>query len=259
MITNSFLMTSFLFIRAILIAAWLSAPLMLHASTRVPVLLELFTSEGCSSCPPADKLLTVLDREQPVEGAELIVLSEHVDYWNHLGWSDPFSSQAISQRQEAYAAQLGGVEIYTPQLVIDGAKQVVGSNWPSVKQAIAESIQRAKVPLQVTARKDGPRITLHLEISALTPGLPPAAQVFVVLAADHAHSKVFRGENAGRELDHVAIGYSFRKIGKLTADSPFEKDLDVRPDTSFATGPIRIIAFVQDPNTRHILGVAQAK
>src|SRR5215469_14749282 len=112
---------------------------------KVPVLAELFTSEGCNSCPPADSLLEKLDRLQPVAGARVLVLSEHVDYWNQLGWKDPFSSSQFSQRQERYSRMLGG-EVFTPQLVIDGRKQVLGSDPAAIQKAVAEAAQRSKIP-----------------------------------------------------------------------------------------------------------------
>src|SRR5271166_5943636 len=123
----------------------------LHAAepnARVPVLAELFTSEGCSSCPPADALLMKLDKMQPVAGAQIIVLSEHVDYWNSLGWKDPFSSPQFSRRQADYARLLGS-EVYTPQLVIDGRVQLNGSDGRDIQAAIARAAAKPKLPVQI--------------------------------------------------------------------------------------------------------------
>lgn len=225
------------------------------ASAAKPVLLELFTSEGCSSCPPADALLQKLDKDQPLDGVELIVLSEHVDYWNHGGWKDPYSSRAISERQEAYARQLGTEDIYTPQLVVDGTREVVGSNWPKAKGAILRSIERPKLPVILSLQRTGEREQLHIEVPPS--GDVPRGDVYLALATDRAPARVAQGENAGRELSHVAVLSSLKKIGSITATKGLSVDLPVSAKSERVSS--RTIAFVENPANHQILGAAQTK
>ncbi len=216
---------------------------------RVPVLLELFTSEGCSSCPPADKLLEKLDREQAISGAEVIVLSEHVDYWNHLGWSDPFSSPLYSQRQKEYASHLDG-ETYTPELVVDGAVGFVGSNQGNAEKAIRDAAKQPKLPVKITARRVDRKAQVSLHVDEAATGT-----LYLALAHDVTKSKVLSGENAGRGLTHVSVAYSIEKVGKLDG-----KVLDFERLVNLKTGDTtRVVAFVAQAGTGKITSLGQSK
>ena len=218
---------------------------------RVPVLVELFTSEGCSSCPPADSLLETLDKQQSVAGANLIVISEHVDYWNHLGWSDPFSSPFYSARQHEYSNRLGTDEVYTPQLIVDGRAELVGSDKPKALNAIQRAAKQPKVALTVRASRGG---TVHVD-APVQESNSSKLDLYVVLAADRMRSQVARGENAGRSLTHVAVAYSFSKSGSWNATDALNRDLHV----NVKAGDTRVIVFLQDPHSGRIAGVAQIK
>src|SRR5438270_3284394 len=121
---------------------------------RVPVIVELFTSEGCSSCPPADALLRKLEETQPVPNADIIVLGEHVDYWNYIGWTDRFSSKDFSQRQEQYARVFNLDSAYTPQMVVDGRTELNGADESSAKRAIADAAKREAIQIDLQLRKN---------------------------------------------------------------------------------------------------------
>src|SRR5712692_8707553 len=136
-------------------------------ATRVPVLLELFTSEGCSSCPPADRLLEILDEKQPVAGADLIVLSEHVDYWDRLGWKDPFSSSQYTARQQDYTNRYSFDGVYTPQLVVDGRYGFVGSDGREASSAIQKAIRDRKIPIAISnPAYNKNQVTARIELPA---------------------------------------------------------------------------------------------
>ena len=211
----------------------------LRAAEPVPVLAELFTSEGCSSCPPADRLLQQLDRAQPVAGARIIVLSEHVDYWNQLGWHDPFSSPIFSRRQEQYARVLGS-EVATPQIVVDGRVPVLGNDPAAVQKAITGAVSRAKTAVRLAeAKREGAEAAVRVSIPALAKG---RADVWIATADETDRSSVVRGENAGRALTHVAVVRMLAKVGRVDKSEGMEKTLRL----PIGAQPSRVIVFLTD-------------
>jgi hypothetical protein len=229
-------------------------------SGRAPVLIELFTSEGCSSCPPADALLQRFDRSQPVGGAELIVLSEHVDYWNDIGWKDPYSSHEYSERQSAYAAQLGLGSIYTPQMVVDGQFELVGSDERRATQAIKDAAKRGKAPVSVSISASSDRTTtVHVEAGPLPSSIDThAAGVFLAIADNADESYVSNGENAGRTLQHVAVLRKLVRIGAVDDSGAFSHDITV--DLNSTNGRnVRMVAIIQEAEAGRVLGVGFAR
>ncbi|MBZ5719118.1 MAG: DUF1223 domain-containing protein [Acidobacteriia bacterium] len=251
-------MAKFLFLLVMLVAAVGSMSVSasdLSSSGASPVLVELFTSEGCSSCPPADRLLQDLDR-QPVSGVQFIVLSEHVDYWNHIGWKDPFSSSFFSDRQSAYSDHFGLSGVYTPQMVVDGNTEFVGSDSHRAAQAAEKARAQEKVPVHISAISwDGPH-TLHAHIEAGQSGASKNADVYVVVALNQAASQVSAGENSGRHLTHVAVVQSLTKVGSLEKGKSFAQDVRLALDPKTDPANLRVIAFVQESGPGKVLGAA---
>jgi hypothetical protein len=222
--------------------------------TREPVLVELFTSEGCSSCPPADELLARLDSTQFVPGAQAIVLSEHVTYWNQLGWRDPFSMDAMTDRQHHYAAQFGLDSVYTPQVVVDGAAQIVGSDSGAMSRQVARAAEKPKTEIKIEdAKWQGE--TIQFAVRAMEPS---GGVLLVALAADATQTLVSRGENAGRTLHHVAVVRVLKEMGRGVADGrTLTLKLGSKDSTADQSKTLRIVAFLTDSHSGRVLGVAE--
>jgi len=226
-----------------------------------PVLVELFTSEGCSSCPPADALLGKLDGLSTVEGTQVIALSEHVDYWDHDGWKDAYSSSFFTERQGEYVRRLGGKGPYTPQMVIDGAAEMNGSDARAVAGALESARSHAKIPVRISSLSlssaDSRTIRVHLAVDAL-PGDFKASKVdiFVALALNHAESHVSAGENKGRDIRHVAVAESISKVGTVEKGKNFDRDVLIKVKSTPDLGNLRVIAFVQEADAGEVVGAS---
>ena len=227
-----------------------------------PVLVELFTSEGCSSCPPADALLQQLDRTQPVGGAQLIVLSEHVDYWNHIGWTDPYSSRFFSDRQSAYTERFGLSSVYTPEMIVDGTTEFVGGDSRLASQAVEKALALPKVAIRISSISLDASKTMQAQID--TDALPETskirkADIYLVTALNHAESQVLRGENGGRRLTHVGVVQTLTKVGSLEVGKSFSQNVHVKLDSRTDPANLRVIAFIQQTGQKRVLGVAQQR
>jgi hypothetical protein len=221
-----------------------------------PVVVELFTSEGCSSCPPADALLQRFDK-QPYPGAHLIVLSEHVDYWNHIGWTDPYSDAAFSQRQSSYGTELKLESVYTPQIVVDGAEEFAANNSEDAQRVFGKAAAEEKVPVKLSSLSVvSNHLRAHIETGELSAKFA-ATDVVLAVALDHAESQVKGGENSGRRLTHVAVVRNLSKVGSMKSGQTFSRDVEIKlkPGTDSAT--LRVIAFLQQPGPGKIVGAAE--
>jgi hypothetical protein len=206
-----------------------------------PVVIELFTSQGCSSCPPADDLLRKIGRDPKARG-KVIPLAFHVDYWNHLGWRDPFSSREWSVRQSEYVRAMKLDGPYTPQLVVNGTRQMVGSSTGEILRAIEEESRVAPAGSVTIQSADGSAV---IRARSSRPGV----DLIVVTFENGAQTKVVRGENAGKTIANDAIVRSLERIATLDGRKEVEHRIDVRPEHGVA-------AFLQERKTRRIVAAA---
>jgi hypothetical protein len=240
----------------------MNVPASTNVGPRVPVLVELFTSEGCSSCPPADELLTQLDKAQPLNGVEVIVMSQHVDYWNQLGWADPYSAAEFSARQSDYSATFGRDGVYTPQMIVDGQAEFVGSNRERAREAIASAARAPKATITLKNGESGGQtnaatIPLQLRVEKLPPvSAGDTAEVLLAVTESDLRSSVSRGENSGRRLSHTAVVRQLSVVGTAVSKEAFTASPVLTIPDNWKRANLRAVVFVQERESRKVLGAA---
>jgi hypothetical protein len=241
------------FILALLILALACSPARSETHAGAPVVLELFTSQGCSSCPPADALLTKLAAE---EHANVIPLSFHVDYWNYIGWTDPFSSRTWSERQQSYA-RFFHENPYTPQLVVNGTAYAVGSDERRIRSLIAKAQSEppaGRIEMK-SAIASGVKVTLDLTAWSDKAG----ADVIVVLYETSLSTPVKRGENGGRTLRNDYVVRHFQNVARVVPRKPAHQTVKLDLDPSWTRANLGVAVFLQDPATHAIYGAVWRK
>ena len=224
------------------------------ADAKQPVLVELFTSEGCSSCPPADKALTFLQTQQPVRNGEAVTLAFHVDYWDGPQWKDRFSSPEFSRRQDAYARQFKLDSSYTPQMIVDGETEFVGSNLSKANEAIASAAQAGKAQAHVDAG-NGKVVVSTSDLAA-----HQNATVFMAIAENSLETAVKGGENQGQTLSHMSVVRELRVMGTIDAKTnSFKTELPAAANDAWNKANLKYVVFVQEDATLKVIAVGQAK
>ena len=239
-------------------AAWGQSPGGNLAEPQHAVLVELFTSEGCSSCPPADRLLRAVDGKHTADGQLIVGLSEHVTYWNQLGWRDRFSSDVFTDRQNRYAERLHLDEVYTPQMVVNGREQFVGSNGAALKDALHREAGAEGLELRILSAQTDAGALLFRFRTGMSPSRR-SVNIVAVVTDDADRSEVTRGENAGVALQHVAVARLLATAAKIEGAAEVEREvrLPLPPGGPATLGPgHHLVLFAQEPETGVVLGTA---
>ncbi|HEY3886673.1 MAG TPA: DUF1223 domain-containing protein [Vicinamibacterales bacterium] len=225
------------------------------AASHVPVVVELFTSEGCSSCPPADGVLSKLAAEGGVGGAQVIPLGMHVTYWDQLGWKDAASLPEATARQQAYSRLFGADGMYTPQAVIDGRAQAIGSDEGSIVHALQRAASQAHVPIAEKLSADGAdAIAADVTIGTVPADASEPLDAQLFLTEDGITSNVRRGENAGRTLRHDAVVRAISALVPVPSTGPLHIRLALNP--SWHRDRLHAVAVLQGRHSLRIWGAA---
>jgi hypothetical protein len=225
---------------------------------REAVIVELFTSEGCSSCPPADALLAELAARQPLGTAEVIALEEHVTYWDEYGWKDPFSSSSSTTRQYDYASSLHNGNPYTPQMVVDGTAGFVGTRGGTARQEIEKAavIKKARVEISLVSAIQNNTAAFKISVEKLPSAAPKdTAEVILAITEKGLHTSVKGGENVGKELQHSPVLRELKVIGVMgkNGQEEFAGQPAVKLDSKWNVENLRAVVFVQEKKSRRIL------
>ncbi len=221
-------------------------------SAKTPVFVELFTSQGCPTCPAADKILAELQSTQPIADAEIITLAWHVDYWDGFGWKDEFASSVFSQRQIAYSRALNFSGTYTPQMFVDGTTYFIGTKMDKATQAITQSAKNSKPEMSISVSDEKVKINI--------PVLPKheTATVYIAMAQDNLSRQIERGNNAGKTLLHSSVAREVRAVGSVKPEMrkfDLETLLQIQPEWNRKN--LKLIVFVQENTSRKILAVSR--
>jgi hypothetical protein len=224
----------------------------------MPVLVELFTSEGCSSCPTADVLLARLLREQPIPDAEILAMEEHVDYWDSLGWHDRFASHRFSTRQGIYSTRLLLADEYTPQMIVDGRYESVGSDVVHALHAIAQAAATPKLALTLSPlTRNGAQLSGAVTLPP-TAAHPRDAELYAALVQPLASTRVLSGENIGRTLNHVSVVLGLECIAAPHSRRAGPQRFTLAIPPSAATADLRVVVFLQRTGQGAVLGAAES-
>jgi hypothetical protein len=216
-----------------------------------PVLVELFTSQGCSSCPPADQLLTQLGA---ADAGRVVPLSFHVDYWNQVGWTDPFSSHAWTERQVDYMRAFRLEAPYTPQAVVDGASQVVGSDANALRSAIAAAQARPAAGISLRLAPEASTVAVDADVDLPESLRGRRWELQVAVFETGLVTPVGKGENGGRTLHNDYVVRALTSAGKV--EKPARLKATLKLDKGWDRSHLGVAAFLQDPKTLEIRGAS---